>query len=147
MLNDAGDVLMVQELHGPLRGSGTWKMPTGLVNHGEDLHIAAPREVLEETVRGTLHCIITLSTHWHVVPYSDTVVSLFRCFFVWHSMMVTSARRCTLLLLLSPIIDPSVPSYGKFQGIRAKFEAVLTVRESHGMAFGKSDLFFVCALR
>ena len=53
MLNEAGDVLMVQELHGPLRGSGTWKMPTGLVNHGEDLHIAAPREVLEETVRGS----------------------------------------------------------------------------------------------
>ena len=52
VLNDKGEVLVVQERHGPLRGSGVWKMPTGLANHGEDLHIAAPREVLEETVRG-----------------------------------------------------------------------------------------------
>ncbi len=32
-------------------------------------------------------------------------------------------------------------------GVRAKFEAVLAVRQAHGCAFGKSDFFFVVALR
>jgi len=81
VLNDAGEVLVVQERSGPLAGSGVWKMPTGMVTMGEDLDVAAPREIMEET------------------------------------------------------------------GIEADFEALLTVRQSHGVAFGKSDLFFVCALR
>jgi len=81
VLNERREVLVVQERNGPLKGKGVWKMPTGLVSEGEDLHEAAAREILEET------------------------------------------------------------------GIRARFEAVLAVRQSHGMAFGKSDMFFVCALR
>lgn len=32
-------------------------------------------------------------------------------------------------------------------GVRAKFQAVLGVRQMHRMAFGKSDLFFICGLR
>ena len=32
-------------------------------------------------------------------------------------------------------------------GIRAKFDALLAIRQSHGLFMGKSDLFFVCALR
>ena len=32
-------------------------------------------------------------------------------------------------------------------GIRAKFDAVLAVRQGHGFLHGKSDLFFVVALR
>ena len=31
-------------------------------------------------------------------------------------------------------------------GIRARFSAVLAMRQAHGFAFGKSDLFFVLAL-
>lgn len=31
-------------------------------------------------------------------------------------------------------------------GIRGRFAAVLAVRQAHALAFGKSDLFFVCAL-
>eukprot|EP00193_Tetraselmis_chui_P016325 CAMPEP_0177776606 /NCGR_PEP_ID=MMETSP0491_2-20121128/14807_1 /TAXON_ID=63592 /ORGANISM="Tetraselmis chuii, Strain PLY429" /LENGTH=268 /DNA_ID=CAMNT_0019295417 /DNA_START=857 /DNA_END=1663 /DNA_ORIENTATION=- len=81
VLNEKREVLVVQEMNGPLRGQGVWKMPTGLVSVGEDLHLAAVREVKEET------------------------------------------------------------------GVDAQFEAVLATRQSHGMAFGKSDLFFVCALR
>ncbi|KAK9820304.1 hypothetical protein WJX72_008756 [[Myrmecia] bisecta] len=81
VLNERREVLVVQELNGPLRGKGVWKMPTGLVNAGEDIHTAAEREVLEET------------------------------------------------------------------GVRAKFDSVLAVRQSHGFAFGKSDFFFVMALR
>ena len=52
--NERGEVLMVQEGSGPLLGSGVWKMPTGLVAAGEDLHEAAPREVFEETVKELL---------------------------------------------------------------------------------------------
>lgn len=60
---------------------GIWKFPTGLAEAGEDVHIAAEREVLEET------------------------------------------------------------------GIQAVFDSVLAIRQSHGLFLGKSDLFFVCALR
>lgn len=42
-------VLVVQEKTGPLKGKGVWKMPTGLVQAGEDITEAAVREVEEET--------------------------------------------------------------------------------------------------
>lgn len=51
VLNQQREVLVVQEKHGPLRGKGVWKLPTGLVMQGEDVTAAAAREVLEETVR------------------------------------------------------------------------------------------------
>ena len=60
---------------------GVWKLPTGLVNAGEDVTTAAEREVAEET------------------------------------------------------------------GVTARFAAVLALRQAHGFAFGKSDLFFLTALR
>ena len=50
VLNEHREVLVVQEKHGPLRGAGVWKLPTGLVMQGEDVTAAAAREVLEETV-------------------------------------------------------------------------------------------------
>lgn len=31
-------------------------------------------------------------------------------------------------------------------GVRARFAGLLAVRQAHGFAFGKSDLFFCCAL-
>ncbi|KAJ7548953.1 hypothetical protein O6H91_07G034400 [Diphasiastrum complanatum] len=49
VLNEKSEVLAVQEKNGPLRGSGIWKMPTGLVNQGEDIFAGAVREVKEET--------------------------------------------------------------------------------------------------
>lgn len=32
------------------------------------------------------------------------------------------------------------------QGIRCSFKSLLAVRQAHGFAFGKSDLFMLCAL-
>ena len=32
-------------------------------------------------------------------------------------------------------------------GIRAKFDCVLLMRQAHGFAFGKSDMFILCALK
>lgn len=78
--NDRGEILVVQEKQGPLRGKGVWKLPTGLTNAGEDVADAAVREVREET------------------------------------------------------------------GILTVFRKLIAFRQSHGLAFGKSDLFFICAL-
>jgi 8-oxo-dGTP pyrophosphatase MutT (NUDIX family) len=49
VINDQQEVLVVQEISGPLKGQQVWKMPTGLVMQQEDLSDAAEREVLEET--------------------------------------------------------------------------------------------------
>ncbi|XVF70892.1 hypothetical protein PTKIN_Ptkin11bG0198700 [Pterospermum kingtungense] len=49
ILNDKREVLVVQEKSGPLRGTGVWKIPTGVVDEGEDIFKAAIREVKEET--------------------------------------------------------------------------------------------------
>ncbi|KAI7844105.1 hypothetical protein COHA_002245 [Chlorella ohadii] len=81
VLNERREVLVVQERNGPLRGKGVWKMPTGLVQAGEDISEAAEREVLEET------------------------------------------------------------------GVRARFDCVLAMRQAHGFAFGKSDMFFCVGLK
>ncbi|KAL5540256.1 hypothetical protein UlMin_044496 [Ulmus minor] len=49
VMNDKREVLVVQEQSGKFRGSGVWKLPTGVVNEGEDISLAAIREVKEET--------------------------------------------------------------------------------------------------
>eukprot|EP01025_Chloroclados_australasicus_P048243 TRINITY_DN5459_c0_g1_i1.p1 TRINITY_DN5459_c0_g1~~TRINITY_DN5459_c0_g1_i1.p1 ORF type:complete len:381 (-),score=34.15 TRINITY_DN5459_c0_g1_i1:605-1747(-) len=81
VLNENNEVLVVQERSGPLKGTGIWKIPTGVANRHEDIHLAAIREVKEET------------------------------------------------------------------GIDANFECVISIRQAHGVAMGKSDLFFVCGMR
>eukprot|EP00877_Chromochloris_zofingiensis_P004212 jgi/Chrzof1/13792/Cz08g12180.t1 len=80
VVNEHQEMLVVQEKNGPLKGQAVWKMPTGLVQQGEDIVQAAEREVLEET------------------------------------------------------------------GVRAPFSALLAIRQAHGFAFGKSDMFFCCGL-
>ena len=82
--NGAGDVLLVQERRGPAAAASRpnfWKLPTGLVDCGEDIPSAAIREVMEET------------------------------------------------------------------GVAVEFEAILGIRHGHDVAFGKSDLFFLVALK
>lgn len=49
VLNDKRELLVVQEKSGKLRGKGVWKIPTGVVEEGEDIFKAAEREVKEET--------------------------------------------------------------------------------------------------
>ncbi|KAF5780603.1 putative hydrolase [Helianthus annuus] len=48
VLNDKGEILVVQEKSGVFKGSGVWKLPTGTVEEGEDISVAAIREVKEE---------------------------------------------------------------------------------------------------
>ncbi|KAK9284978.1 hypothetical protein L1049_024160 [Liquidambar formosana] len=49
VVNSKREVLVVQEKSGPFKGTGVWKMPTGVVNEGEDIWRGAEREVKEET--------------------------------------------------------------------------------------------------
>ncbi|KAH0669909.1 hypothetical protein KY285_024052 [Solanum tuberosum] len=48
VINDNGEVLVVQEKNGTFKGTGVWKLPTGVVDEGEDICDAAIREVHEE---------------------------------------------------------------------------------------------------
>lgn len=47
-MNTKGEVLVVQEKTGAFKGTGVWKLPTGVVEEGEDICTAAIREVKEE---------------------------------------------------------------------------------------------------
>ncbi|CAK7349139.1 unnamed protein product [Dovyalis caffra] len=49
VLNTDGEVLVVKENSGGFKGTGVWKLPTGVVDEGEDILTAAIREVKEET--------------------------------------------------------------------------------------------------
>ena len=46
---DPSLMLVVQEKTGPAAAWNLWKMPTGLSDPGEDVHLAAERELMEET--------------------------------------------------------------------------------------------------
>ncbi|EPS65799.1 hypothetical protein M569_08976, partial [Genlisea aurea] len=49
VFDENNQLLVVQEKSGRFRGSGVWKIPTGVVDQGEDICDAAVREVKEET--------------------------------------------------------------------------------------------------
>ncbi|KAL8033403.1 hypothetical protein ABFX02_13G156900 [Erythranthe guttata] len=49
VLNDNRELVVVQEKQGSFRGTGIWKIPTGIVEEGEDIFLGASREVKEET--------------------------------------------------------------------------------------------------
>ncbi|KAJ1400362.1 NUDIX hydrolase domain [Sesbania bispinosa] len=49
VVNGKREVLVVQEKSGHFQGTGAWKFPTGVVDQGEDICVAAVREVKEET--------------------------------------------------------------------------------------------------
>ncbi|KAI5674690.1 hypothetical protein M9H77_15054 [Catharanthus roseus] len=49
VVNDKRELLVVQEKNGRLRGTGIWKIPTGVIDQGEDIFDGAIREVKEET--------------------------------------------------------------------------------------------------
>jgi len=54
---------VVQEKYGSLCGSGIWKIPTGVVDEGEEIFAAAIREVKEETgVRRSIYLNVNQST-------------------------------------------------------------------------------------
>ncbi|XP_048598027.1 nudix hydrolase 10 isoform X5 [Brassica napus] len=73
VLNHNKEILVVQEKYGLLRGSGVWKIPTGVVDEGEDIFAAAIREVKEETGIDTefLEVLAFCQTHESFFVKSD----------------------------------------------------------------------------
>ncbi|KAL8469704.1 hypothetical protein ACS0TY_032518 [Phlomoides rotata] len=49
VMNDKRELLVVLEKYGRLKGTGIWKIPTGILEEGEDIFSGAMREVKEET--------------------------------------------------------------------------------------------------
>ncbi|CAL9222432.1 unnamed protein product [Arabidopsis halleri] len=49
VLNKNREVLVVQEIDGVFKGTGLWKLPTGVIQEGEGIWAGAVREVKEET--------------------------------------------------------------------------------------------------
>ncbi|XP_006370010.2 nudix hydrolase 10 [Populus trichocarpa] len=65
VLNDKREVLVVQEKSGIFQGKGVWKIPTGVVDEGEEIFMAAVREVKEETAIDTEFLEILAFRQWH----------------------------------------------------------------------------------
>ena len=71
LLNAAGELLVVQERRGPAARPGLWKLPTGLVDRGEDVAAAAVREVLEETgVEAVFHSVVGFRHLHALAPFA-----------------------------------------------------------------------------
>ncbi|KFK29047.1 hypothetical protein AALP_AA7G081700 [Arabis alpina] len=73
VLNQNEEILVVQEKYGTLCGSDIWKIPTGIVDEGEDIFAAAIREVKEETGIDTefLEILAFCQTHESFFAKSD----------------------------------------------------------------------------
>ncbi|KAL6782076.1 hypothetical protein ACKKBF_B10585 [Auxenochlorella protothecoides x Auxenochlorella symbiontica] len=52
-----------------------------------------------------------------------------------------------LVIAGEDITEAAEREVGEETGIKAKFDAVLAMRQAHGVAFGKSDMFFLMALK
>ncbi|XWS75897.1 hypothetical protein CRYUN_Cryun01aG0131100 [Craigia yunnanensis] len=71
VMNDKREELVVQEKNGKFKGKGVWKFPTGVVNEGEDISMAAIREVKEETGIDTEFVEILAFSHKSFFTKSD----------------------------------------------------------------------------
>lgn len=78
VLNDNGELLVVQEKSGVFKGSGVWKLPTGTVEEGEDLSAAAIREVKEEAGIDTEFMEVLAFRHSHKAFFSKSDI-MFVC--------------------------------------------------------------------
>ncbi|KAK9156343.1 hypothetical protein Sjap_003823 [Stephania japonica] len=73
VINDEREVLVVQENAGKFKGTGVWKLPTGVVEQGEDICLGAIREVKEETGIDTefVEVLLFRQTHKSFFEKSD----------------------------------------------------------------------------
>jgi 8-oxo-dGTP pyrophosphatase MutT (NUDIX family) len=99
---DKTKMLVVQEITGPAAARSLWKMPTGLLDPGEDIDQAAMRELKEETGLQALRCEGVL------------------CFRQAHG---TSAGRATsdlffVCLLSVPLVDDLQPCQHEIKAIQ-----------------------------
>lgn len=88
IFKDDEHILCVQERHGPLKGSGLWKLPTGSIELDEHIGVGAAREVFEETGIATEFDRLLAIRHrvgsercdmYFVVSACERTCVLFRC--------------------------------------------------------------------
>ncbi|KAI3688475.1 hypothetical protein L2E82_46079 [Cichorium intybus] len=72
VLNDKREMLVVQEKNGILKGKGIWKVPTGIVEVGEDIFDGVIREVKEETGIDTEFVQVLAFRQWHNVLFGKS---------------------------------------------------------------------------
>ncbi|KAI3492895.1 hypothetical protein L1887_42390 [Cichorium endivia] len=72
VLNDKREMLVVQEKNGILKGKGIWKVPTGIVDVGEDISDGVIREVKEETGIDTEFEQVLAFRQWHNVLFGKS---------------------------------------------------------------------------
>ncbi|RDX62974.1 Nudix hydrolase 2, partial [Mucuna pruriens] len=75
VVNEKREVLVVQEKSGHFQGTGAWKFPTGVVDQGEDICVAAVREVKEET--GVSNLSLVDSEFVEVLAFRQSHMSFF----------------------------------------------------------------------
>ncbi|GLJ35136.1 hypothetical protein SUGI_0707210 [Cryptomeria japonica] len=78
VFNEEGEVLVVQEMCGPYKDFGLWKMPTGRINQGEGIKEGAVREVQEETGINTEFVQVVGFRDGHNTPFGKSDL-LFVC--------------------------------------------------------------------
>ncbi|XP_061339774.1 nudix hydrolase 2-like isoform X1 [Gastrolobium bilobum] len=76
VVNEKREVLVVQEKSGHFQGTGAWKFPTGVVDQGEDICVAAVREVKEETGVSSLFSLLNVDLSVAVQKFSIVTLSL-----------------------------------------------------------------------
>ncbi|KAJ0790484.1 putative hydrolase [Helianthus annuus] len=72
VLNDKREILLVQEKNGRWRGANVWKIPTGIVEMGEDISEGVIREVKEETGIDTEFVEVLAFRQWHKVFFGKS---------------------------------------------------------------------------
>ncbi|KAD4386347.1 hypothetical protein E3N88_26516 [Mikania micrantha] len=72
VLNDKREILVVQEKNGKMRGTGIWKIPTGIVEEGEDISAGVIREVKEETGVDTEFVEVLAFRQWHKIFFGKS---------------------------------------------------------------------------
>ncbi|KAK8939218.1 Nudix hydrolase 8 [Platanthera zijinensis] len=72
VMNENKEVLVVIEKKCPLRCSGMWKLPTGLINKSEEIFNGAIREVKEETGIETTFLEVVAFRHAHQVAFDKS---------------------------------------------------------------------------
>ena len=127
--------------------SASWAAAeSGPITHHRIHHIMHPScELVHDIHLCSFHDYFLPTTTWilSIIITSTPIKCLtMRIILYWDSPLPPPVQTSLFACWIADLF-----SRCDFQGIRTKFEALLTIRESHGMAFGKSDLFFVCALR
>ncbi|XP_028554176.1 nudix hydrolase 8 isoform X2 [Dendrobium catenatum] len=72
VINESKEVLVVKEKKCPLRCSGMWKLPTGLINKSEEIFSGVVREVKEETGIETAFLEVVAFRHAHQVAFDKS---------------------------------------------------------------------------